>query len=239
MKFSIPAVASLAATLFCVAHAGEDHMGMGGSMGSTTMNNNADTTTSSVQNAQQVPSPGMAGGGTSMDTDPDQGDMGMGMNNGMNTPSVTTGKNTILDIAVENGLTTLVAAAQAAGLANALGNDDGTTPPVTLFAPTDVAFDLSGLNVTRLLQPQWQPHLSSLLEYHVVPSIVLSSQLMPGAEETTLEGSNIKVTSVTPDVLLNGEVDIIIPDIAATNGCKLHMCFCTHFSKLRLIQCLG
>ena len=72
----------------------------------------------------------------------------------------------IVDVAVSNGsFTTLVAAAQAAGLVATLKGKG----PFTVFAPTDDAFaKLPKGTVESLLKDI--PKLTSILTYHVVPA---------------------------------------------------------------------
>ena len=71
---------------------------------------------------------------------------------------------------VENAInskdhTTLVAAVQAAGLAEALKSDG----PFTVFAPTNDAFDmLPASTVDNLLKPENKTALQGVLKYHVV-----------------------------------------------------------------------
>ncbi|MFW5653571.1 MAG: fasciclin domain-containing protein, partial [Planctomycetota bacterium] len=73
----------------------------------------------------------------------------------------------IVDTAVNAGsFNTLVAALQAADLADALRGDG----PFTVFAPTDEAFaKLPSGTLDSLLKPENKDKLQSILLYHVVP----------------------------------------------------------------------
>ncbi|MGH1492685.1 MAG: fasciclin domain-containing protein, partial [Acidimicrobiales bacterium] len=83
---------------------------------------------------------------------------------------------TVVDIAAEAGsFTTLLAAAEAAGLVETLTGEG----PLTVFAPTDDAFAAAladlGLTAEQLLADT--DTLTSILTYHVVAGQVLSTDL--------------------------------------------------------------
>jgi uncharacterized surface protein with fasciclin (FAS1) repeats len=72
---------------------------------------------------------------------------------------------------------TLIAAAQAAGLADALAN----TKNITVFAPTDEAFaKLPAGTVEMLLKPENKDKLVAILTYHVLPRELTSKQIPAG-----------------------------------------------------------
>mmetsp|Transcript_21423 Transcript_21423/g.39344 ORF Transcript_21423/g.39344 Transcript_21423/m.39344 type:complete len:328 (+) Transcript_21423:193-1176(+) len=112
---------------------------------------------------------------------------------------------------------TLVAAVNAAGLADALSGD-GT---LTLFAPPNSAFEkLPAELVTKLLDPIWKPQLEDLLKYHVLGSVVKSTDLFDGLTAATLNGENITINLNPPRIndISNILVDHGLVDIAAANG---------------------
>ena len=75
----------------------------------------------------------------------------------------------IVDIAVDNGFSTLVTAVVAAGLDETLASD-GT---YTVFAPTDEAFaKLPSSTLASLLEPENVDLLTDILLYHVAGQIV-------------------------------------------------------------------
>jgi transforming growth factor-beta-induced protein len=126
---------------------------------------------------------------------------------------------TIVDIAVEDGrFTTLVAAVQAAGLAETLSGDG----PFTVFAPTDDAFAaLPEETLDNLLLPENKQQLTDILLYHVVPGKVMAADVVGldgQSAETALEDSSIDIKVDGDQVILNENVNIIITDIEATNG---------------------
>jgi uncharacterized surface protein with fasciclin (FAS1) repeats len=124
---------------------------------------------------------------------------------------------TIVDIAVEDGrFTTLVAAVQAAGLADTLSSEG----PFTVFAPTDDAFaKLPEGTVEALLADI--PALTDILLYHVVPGKVMAADVVGQdgqSAETALAGSSINIKVDGDKVILNDNVNVIITDIEASNG---------------------
>lgn len=107
---------------------------------------------------------------------------------------------------------TLEAAVLAAGLDGALN----TLNPITVFAPTDEAFNaLPAGTVAALLNDI--PALTDILLYHVINGAVLSTDLTNGQIATTLNGSDITVT-INNGVFINGTSQVIVADIAAANG---------------------
>ena len=122
--------------------------------------------------------------------------------------------NTIVDIAVNDGrFTTLVAALQAAGLADTLAGDG----PFTVFAPTDDAFAaLPAGTVEGLLNDI--PALTKVLLYHVVSGEVPAATVVTLDSAMTLEGSPVSITVRDGNVYLNDNVQVIITDIQASNG---------------------
>ncbi len=125
--------------------------------------------------------------------------------------------NSIVDIAVADGrFTTLVAAVQAAGLADTLA----TGGPFTVFAPTDQAFanvlDLLGISAAELLADK--ALLTDILLYHVVPGAVTSDKVAGLSSAKTLQGSSIRIGGGPTGVQINGSSNVIIADIIASNG---------------------
>ena len=125
------------------------------------------------------------------------------------------GPGDIVDVAVANGsFNTLVAAAKAAGLVDALKGDG----PLTVFAPTDDAFAaLPAGTVDSLLKPENKEQLAAILLYHVVSGKVMSKDLKGTINPDTLEGSTIKIVASSSGVTVNG-AKVVIADVAASNG---------------------
>jgi len=125
--------------------------------------------------------------------------------------------------------TVLLTALETAGLVDAL-----STPgdELTVFAPTDAAFDglLVELGVTEqeLLA---HPDLSSLLLYHVAPGLFDSAAVVASTPIATLNPRGVELSTGLRDgaVIIyrwrfgedqpdTGEAQVTSPDIAATNG---------------------
>jgi uncharacterized surface protein with fasciclin (FAS1) repeats len=69
---------------------------------------------------------------------------------------------------------TLLAAAQAAGLADALAGPG----PFTVFAPTDAAFaKLGDKTIADLLKPENKDKLATILKYHVLSGVVKAADV--------------------------------------------------------------
>ncbi|MEP3429113.1 MAG: fasciclin domain-containing protein [Roseibium sp.] len=121
----------------------------------------------------------------------------------------------IVDTAVGAGsFTTLVAAVQAAGLADTLKGDG----PFTVFAPTDEAFaKLPAGTVETLLKPENKDKLVAILTYHVVSGKVMSGDIAgKKADVATVQGSDISVDA-TNGVKIN-DATVVSADIETSNG---------------------
>ncbi|WP_212523066.1 fasciclin domain-containing protein [Actibacterium sp. MT2.3-13A] len=120
----------------------------------------------------------------------------------------------IVDTAVDAGqFATLVAAVQAAGLAETLKGDG----PFTVFAPTDAAFAaLPDGTVEDLLKPENKDKLAAILTYHVVPGKVMSGDLSDGMMAATAEGSEVTIKTMG-GVKVDG-ANVVTADIEASNG---------------------
>ena len=119
----------------------------------------------------------------------------------------------IVEIAVADGrFQTLVAAVQAAGLAETLSGEG----PFTVFAPTDDAFaKLPEGTVEALLEDI--PALTDILLYHVVEGKVLAEAVVGLNEAKTLSGKYIDIRVEDGMVYINDAM-VVITDIMASNG---------------------
>ena len=109
---------------------------------------------------------------------------------------------------------TLLAAAKAAGLVEALSGDK----PLTVFAPTDDAFAaLPKGTVETLLKPENKDKLAGILKYHVVAGRVFSNDLLSGKEVTTLQGGKLSVTMKDGKAMVVNS-GLVKTDIDAANG---------------------
>ncbi len=126
----------------------------------------------------------------------------------------------IVETAAEAGsFGTLLAAAQAAGLADALATTDG----ITVFAPTDEAFAaLPEGTVDTLLMPENKDQLIAILQLHVLGSAVMSTDLSEGTVEvdTLNPDAKLNVTKSMSGVSVaaSNEAMVVTADVKADNG---------------------
>ena len=131
-------------------------------------------------------------------------------------PSVAaSGNKDIVDTAVAAGsFKTLVAAVQAAGLADTLKGPG----PYTVFAPTDDAFKkLPAGTVDNLLKPENKEKLKAILLYHVVAGNVTAAQAMKMSSAKTVNGQELTITTSGSTVMIN-DAKVVKADIQASNG---------------------
>ena len=125
----------------------------------------------------------------------------------------------IVETAQEAGkFGTLIAAAQASGLADALANGKN----LIVFAPTDEAFaKLPASTVESLLKPENKDKLVAILTYHVLPRVLMSNQLPKGSIHVqTLKAKGdrtLAMTKNTDGVMVDGS-HVVKADILADNG---------------------
>ena len=133
----------------------------------------------------------------------------------------------IVDIAIgSKDHTTLVAAVQAADLDETLKS----VGPFTVFAPVNDAFDaLPAGTVDDLLMPENKEQLVGVLTYHVVPSKVMSTDVV---EAIVANGGSFKVKTVSGGMLTfkndngivtvtdenGGIANVIASDLDGSNG---------------------
>ncbi|WP_439649913.1 fasciclin domain-containing protein [Gymnodinialimonas hymeniacidonis] len=119
--------------------------------------------------------------------------------------------NTIVDVATEAGsFTTLLAAAEAAGLVETLSGEG----PLTVFAPTDEAFAALPEGTVEGLLADTEA-LTAVLTYHVVAGAVMSGDLSDGMTATTVNGADI---TVSLDPVMINDANVVAADIEASNG---------------------
>lgn len=128
----------------------------------------------------------------------------------------------IVEVATDAGMfTTLLAAAQAAGVVDVLKGQD----LLTVFAPTDEAFAMlpEGL-VEKLLLEENVEALRSIITYHVLSGAVTADMIVSGDLASmvpmivSLEGSPLELL-VTADGAVNvNDAKVILADVLASNG---------------------
>jgi uncharacterized surface protein with fasciclin (FAS1) repeats len=121
------------------------------------------------------------------------------------------GDDTIVDVAVAaDGFDVLVAAVQEAGLVDTLSGNR----QLTVFAPTDRAFNDAGITVDNVDEVD-DEFLFDVLTYHVTPGRRDAESVTTSDELPTLNGALIDVDGTD----LNGnQADIVDTNIDASNG---------------------
>lgn len=124
---------------------------------------------------------------------------------------------TVVDVAIDNGFTTLVAAVVEGRLLPALTDPFST---LTVFAPTNQAFDqlatALGVNATDLLS---DPNLVDVLTYHVLGTEVEAADVTNGAIVTPLNPANtLKMTKTTTGNVFANQAQVTTADVGADNG---------------------
>ncbi|MEP5254014.1 MAG: fasciclin domain-containing protein [Winogradskyella arenosi] len=133
---------------------------------------------------------------------------------------------TIVDVAIENNLTSLAAALEATDLVSTLQSDG----PFTVFAPTNDAFsdflteaniDLSNMTATEIVT------VRNVLSNHVIAGATITSTDLIGAgsgyvstEAAGVAGNNMSLfyNFTEGSVVLNGMSTVTTADVTASNG---------------------
>lgn len=119
-------------------------------------------------------------------------------------------------VAVAGGtanLTTFVAAIKAAGLVDKLQG----MGPYTVFAPTDEAFaKLPDGLMESLLQPASQAKLAGILANHVVPGVIMATQIKT-MKAANVNGQDLELKVEDGAVTANGAM-VVQADLVADNG---------------------
>mgnify|MGYP006272967645 CR=1 FL=1 len=132
------------------------------------------------------------------------------------SPGEPAAAGTIAEVAASTGtFNTLLAAAEQAGLAEALAGEG----PITVFAPTDEAFKhLPPATLKSLLAPENKAELQKVLKHHIFAGRVQSAKALKLGEAESLAETRLFIHALpdgTPGV---NEARIVSPDIRASNG---------------------
>jgi uncharacterized surface protein with fasciclin (FAS1) repeats len=123
-------------------------------------------------------------------------------------------KNVVETAAAAGAFRTLVAAVEAAGLADALSGDG----PFTVFAPTDAAFAaLPKGTLASLLEPKNKATLRAILAYHVVPAGLDAKRVGESGGAATLNGQRIDFHVDEGAVRVDG-ARVTQADLRCSNG---------------------
>lgn len=138
------------------------------------------------------------------------------IDNVMIPPSIAPIVGTIVAPAFFNkDFTTLIAAVQNANadLLSILLGDGPSGNGMTLFAPTNAAFEAAGITDVN--------GADAVLLYHVIDGIVNAADLPTtagAAAEIATAGGNFYLTNAGNGVTINGTTNVVLTDIAGSNG---------------------
>jgi uncharacterized surface protein with fasciclin (FAS1) repeats len=122
---------------------------------------------------------------------------------------------TIPEVAAGAGnFTTLLAAVQAAGLADELSGEG----PFTVFAPTDEAFAAIPAETLEALLADPEGQLAQILLYHVVSGKVMAADVSDGLAADSLQGAPLTFTVGADGSVKIGDVNVVATDVEASNG---------------------
>lgn len=132
---------------------------------------------------------------------------------GTQTANPAPTKNIVETAAGAGTFDTLLTAAKAAGLAEAL-----TKGEYTIFAPTDEAFaKLDKQVVADLLKPENKKQLAAILKYHVVAGKVMAEDAAKLTAAPTLNGQRIPLDVAAKQPMV-GSAKVLKTDISCSNG---------------------
>lgn len=123
-------------------------------------------------------------------------------------------------VSVNTNLSTVVGAVATANLTSALVYDPSSTDLLTLFAPENNAFSVSGLDLSAVSVND----LTNILLYHVVDGNVRSTAVTTGTVPTlnTAASLNIVVAggviTINPGTATTNNAGVVTADIQGTNG---------------------
>jgi uncharacterized surface protein with fasciclin (FAS1) repeats len=125
-----------------------------------------------------------------------------------------TDMTTVYDIVVNSDIhNTLEIAINTAGLDAALSGDAGN---VTLFAPTDEAFDNLPEGLLNALLADPSGDLTEVLLYHVIEGFNIAANITAG-DVATLFGEDVTITITDGTVMVN-DATVIVTDLVGING---------------------
>jgi len=131
-------------------------------------------------------------------------------------PEFTEVSITQLAAGIPEQFSTLVGLLAAANLTGTLGDDEEV---FTVFAPNNDAFaKLDAATLEMLVAPEGAGLLEDILLYHVVSGVAYASGVEEGDTAATLHGANITVSSINPNLVINGVATVISGDILTRNG---------------------
>jgi uncharacterized surface protein with fasciclin (FAS1) repeats len=133
----------------------------------------------------------------------------------VSTPTKTMNNKNLLDTAAANGsFKTFGMAIDRAGMNDILRGEG----PLTVFAPTDAAFErLPAGKLDSLLKPENKDELVSLLNYHMLGGRKSISDVGRWQAAKTVGGQSAPISQRSDTITIDGAL-ITAPDIDSSNG---------------------
>lgn len=131
--------------------------------------------------------------------------------------AVLMSNETVIDVALDNGFTTLATAVIQEELIPALSDPFAQ---YTVFAPNNAAFDslAASLN-TNIAGLLALPNLDDVLKYHVLGTEVVASAVTNGAVVNPLSTTNsLKLTKTAANAVFVNHASVLTADVQADNG---------------------
>ncbi len=128
----------------------------------------------------------------------------------------TAATKTIAEVAADAGIfERLLAAAKSSGLDDELAG----AGPLTVFAPSDQAFDaLPRGTLEMLMLPESRDELVAVVSYHIIAGSLLSEQLEGDRQSlATLGGQQLMIDGKGSDLRI-GDAKVVSADVRASNG---------------------
>lgn len=112
-------------------------------------------------------------------------------------------------IQTDPDFSTLASVVEDLGLTEAL-----TTQTLTVFAPTNAAFDA----ISDVIPTLTNEDLTAIVQYHLTGGAILSTDLAPSQDVEMLQGEETLIESGSSGVTINGSVQVVKPNLETTNG---------------------
>ena len=102
-----------------------------------------------------------------------------------------------------------------AGIIEDLGLENTvSTEQLTIFAPTNAAFEA----ISDVIPNLTNDDIAAIVEYHLTQGTILSSDLAATQDVEMLQGEVTLVEVIDGSVIVNGDVNVVDPNLTATNG---------------------
>lgn len=130
------------------------------------------------------------------------------------TNTIPSGINLFDTVAANGSFKTFGKAIEHAGMSDTLRG----VGPLTVFAPTDAAFDqLPAGRLETLFKPENKDELVSLLNYHILNGRKVVADIGKWAAAKTINGQSAPITLTQDRVSIDGAM-VTSADIASSNG---------------------